>query len=252
MNTLAGASGNCSVVARVEPSSDALLGFELADSGTCWWPSPKKFWRIALAPRELAFGRCRRTGSQINRALGHAMSLFGLRRELYSVFQRACQFVIRFEGRVGRAWASVRREFRIAWALLPSAKYNSSCCGRVSFQNGSCGSHCTVHGGQGCCFDFGTLAIYGPDACNFETPKCFGRGGRLVHLLGLTITKPCALVLVLSSLKSRQNFTLPRNGECSAFDAEIAQSASWDSSVKLPFGFSEPSAGESCRESIRP
>ena len=101
------------VAARVEPSSDALLGFELADSGTCWRPSPKKFWRIALALWELAIGRCRRTGTQINRALGNAMSLFGLRRELYNVFQYAYQFVTHFEGRVGRVWASVRREFRI-------------------------------------------------------------------------------------------------------------------------------------------
>ena len=42
------------VVARAEPSSDALLGFELIDSGTCWRPSPKKLWRIALALWELA------------------------------------------------------------------------------------------------------------------------------------------------------------------------------------------------------
>ena len=51
------------VVTRVEPSSDALLGFELVESGTCWRPSPKKFWRAALALRELTFGRCRRTGT---------------------------------------------------------------------------------------------------------------------------------------------------------------------------------------------
>ena len=38
-------------------------------------------------------------------------TLFGLRRVLFSVFQCAYQF-----------WASVRREFRVAWALLPFAK----------------------------------------------------------------------------------------------------------------------------------
>ena len=57
-------------------------------------------------------GKCRRTGTQISRALGHAMSLFGLQGELDSVFQYAYQFVTHFEGRVGRVWASVRREFR--------------------------------------------------------------------------------------------------------------------------------------------
>ena len=41
------------VVARADPSTDALLGFELVESGTCWRSSPKKFWRIALALREL-------------------------------------------------------------------------------------------------------------------------------------------------------------------------------------------------------
>ena len=75
---------------QAERSSDALLGFELDESGTCWRPSPWKFWRGALALRELASVRCRRTGTQIHRALGHAMSLFGLRRDLYSVFQYAC------------------------------------------------------------------------------------------------------------------------------------------------------------------
>ena len=52
-------------VAMAEPSSDALWGFELSDSGTRWRPSSKKFWRLALALRERAFGR----------APGHAMSL---------------------------------------------------------------------------------------------------------------------------------------------------------------------------------
>ena len=103
-------------------SHRTLLGFELADPGTCWRPSPKKFWRVALALRELAFGRCRRTGTQINRALRHSISVFGLRRELYSVFQYAYQFVTHFEGRVGIVWAFVGQEFRIAWALLPFAK----------------------------------------------------------------------------------------------------------------------------------
>ena len=58
------------VVARTEKSSDALLGVELVESGTCWRPSPKKFWRIALAFRELAFGRCRRADTQISRPSG--------------------------------------------------------------------------------------------------------------------------------------------------------------------------------------
>ena len=60
--------------------------------------------------------RC--TGTQIRSALGYAMSLFGLRRELYSVFQYACQFANHFGGRVGRVRASVRRELPISWALL--------------------------------------------------------------------------------------------------------------------------------------
>ena len=58
------------VAARVEPSSDALQGFELTDSGICWRPPPKTFLLLALALRELAFGRCRRTGTQIHHAFG--------------------------------------------------------------------------------------------------------------------------------------------------------------------------------------
>ena len=169
------------MVATAGPSSDALLGFELVESGTCWRPSPKKFRRIAPALRELAFGKCRHTGSEISRALGHAMSLFGLRRELYSVFPVCIQFVTQCGGRVGRVWASVRREFRIAWALqrvisLETVGYNCSCHRRVSFWHGSCGYHCAVHHGQECWFNFGTLAIQGANACYLETVQCFGRG----------------------------------------------------------------------------
>ena len=43
-------------------------------------------------------------GTHLNCALGRAMSLFGLLRELYSVFQYAYQFVTHFNGRVGRVW----------------------------------------------------------------------------------------------------------------------------------------------------
>ena len=68
-------------------------------------PSPKKFWRIVLALRELAVGRCRRTGAHQP----------GSRTRNVSVRTH-------FVGLVGRVWASVRREFRTALALLPCAK----------------------------------------------------------------------------------------------------------------------------------
>ena len=105
----------------------------------------------------------------------------GLRRELHSVFQYAYQFVTHFEGRVGRVWAFVVREFRIAWALLPFAK------GELSRPWST-----TVHDADPSLSRMGVAALAplftvvksvgliseGADACNFETPWCLGGGGR--------------------------------------------------------------------------
>ena len=56
---------------------------------------------------------------------------------------------------------------------------------------------------------------------------------------------------VLSSLQSRQNFTLPRNCECSALDAGNAQSAPLGSSAKQPFGpFAETSTLNAVRQHV--
>ena len=159
LTRMMGRLGAAGVVARVELPTGALVGFQLVESETCWRPTPKKFWCIALALRELAFGKCRRTGTRISRALGHATSLFGSRRELDSVF---------FEGRVGRVWALVRREYRIAWRcsylqrLNKAVGYNCSCGRLVSFGNGSCGSHCIVNSGLECWFNLA-------NACYLET-----------------------------------------------------------------------------------
>ena len=159
------------VVASAKPSSDALLGVELVESGTCWRPSPMKFWRTALALRELAFGKCRRT-TQFSRALGHAMSLFGLRRELYSfpVFIPICDSHWRTCGPLWSGkFALLGRCSLLQGFSLETVGYNCSCGRRVSFLDGSCGSHCAVHRGQECGFNFGALAIQGTTACHLET-----------------------------------------------------------------------------------
>ena len=64
------------------------------------------------------------------------------------------------------------------------------------------------------------------------------------------IIKPCALVLVLSFLKSQLNSTLPKTGECSVLGVRNARSASWDSSVKQPFGLSAQFAEKTNRENV--
>ena len=173
------------------------------------------------------------------------MALFGLRRELYSVFQYAYQFVAHFEGRVGRVWASVRREFRIAWALLPFAK------GELLRPWDT-----TAHAPDASLAGMGIAALTAPLTVVKDVGSISGRWrfkGRCVQLRNLEafwtgrsallistssiwqITKP--LILVLSSLTSRR-FTLPRNGECSAQVPGSAQRVSWWSSARQPFALS--------------
>ena len=61
------------VVARAEPSSDALLGFEIVDSRTCWRRLPRSSGVSRWLIRELAFDTCRRMSTQIRRALGQCL-----------------------------------------------------------------------------------------------------------------------------------------------------------------------------------
>ena len=103
------------VVARAEPSSDALLGFELVESGTCWRPTPKNsgvlLWLFESWPVANVVARVLKSTTPSDMP-------FGSRRELFSVVPERipiCDSLWRTCG-----WASVRREFRIAWALLPT------------------------------------------------------------------------------------------------------------------------------------
>ena len=110
-----------SVAAATENPDSPLLGFSLEAAGTEWRPTDVKFWRLAFAFRELGWGRTPRTGRQICRAVGHATAVFLLRRELLSIFSHSYVFAEKWWDTPARLWASVRREFRHAWALLPLA-----------------------------------------------------------------------------------------------------------------------------------
>ncbi|CAK0881998.1 unnamed protein product, partial [Prorocentrum cordatum] len=88
------------------PQGSPLLGFELDSEGTRWRPSARKFWRVALALRALGWGKTRRAERQIARVVGNASAIVLLRLEMLSP---------------ARVWASVGKELRAAWALLPLA-----------------------------------------------------------------------------------------------------------------------------------
>ncbi|CAK0899549.1 unnamed protein product, partial [Prorocentrum cordatum] len=116
-----GAVAAAGVDASPEPAGAPLLGFELDSTGTQWRPTARKFWKVALALRTLGWGRQRRTGRQIARAVGHASAIKLLRPEMLSIFSAVYVFADRYFGQPARVWASVRRELRAAWALLPLA-----------------------------------------------------------------------------------------------------------------------------------
>ena len=99
-------------VARVEPSTDALLGFEVAESGTCWRPSHWLFESWPLV-NVVALALKSAVPSDAQRNISVRITTC-----FCSIFQYAARFATHFEGRVGRGWTSVRREFRTAWALL--------------------------------------------------------------------------------------------------------------------------------------
>eukprot|EP00959_Pyramimonas_sp_CCMP1952_P466036 9489324-Pyramimonas_sp.AAC.1 len=81
-----GAVSAAGVDASPEPAGAPLLGFELDSTGTQWRPTARKFWKVALALRALGWGRQRRTGRQIARAVGHASAIMLLRPEMLSIF----------------------------------------------------------------------------------------------------------------------------------------------------------------------
>ena len=115
------------MVARAEPSSDALLGFELVESGTCWLAITQEIlaYRSGSSRAGLWWQMSSHWDSDQPRPQARNVSVRS-RRELLSFFQYAFQFVTLFGGRVGRVWASVRPEFHIALALLPFSKCDLS------------------------------------------------------------------------------------------------------------------------------
>ncbi|CAK0874888.1 unnamed protein product [Prorocentrum cordatum] len=121
LEQMLGAVAAAGVDAAPEPAGAPLLGFELDPTGTQWRPTARKFWKVALALRTLGWGRQRRTGRQIARAVGHASAIMLLRPEMLSIFSAVYVFADRYFGQPARVWASVRRELRAAWALLPLA-----------------------------------------------------------------------------------------------------------------------------------
>ena len=158
------------VVARVEPRTRC---WDLnAVSGTCWRPSPRTFWRVALALQELTLADV------------VAATLSGM--------QCLClDYDVNFT-----AFSSMRVNLRITsedvWDVCgPLCGGNCAFLGHCSTWDftvhpadaslsgmGVCRSRCAVHGGQKCWFNFRTWAIQAANGCSFETSQCFGRGGQ--------------------------------------------------------------------------
>ncbi|CAK0855530.1 unnamed protein product, partial [Prorocentrum cordatum] len=105
-----------------DPSSGSLelLGFEHVARQQLWRPTPRKLWRVAKALERVSQAGATPSGLELERLIGHLVSMMMLRRDLFSVLSA----VYHISRKLGRSraplWPSARRELRWAHAPLPA------------------------------------------------------------------------------------------------------------------------------------
>ncbi|CAK0796024.1 unnamed protein product [Prorocentrum cordatum] len=93
---------------KPDPSSGSLelLGFEHVAHQRLWRPAPETFWRVAKALEYVLRAGATPSGPELERLVGHLVSMMMPRRDLWDA--------------AGRPWPSARRDLRWAHALLPT------------------------------------------------------------------------------------------------------------------------------------
>ncbi|CAK0819295.1 unnamed protein product, partial [Prorocentrum cordatum] len=110
------------VVSELDPDScerGELLGCELDLRTGCWQVLGRRLWRI-YGPLGHALGkRARVAGQELERLIGHLVSLLMLRREGLAMLHASCEFVRASYTKRQPLWKSVRRELAWVKSLLP-------------------------------------------------------------------------------------------------------------------------------------
>ena len=96
-----------------------LLGFVLDRNLKEWRPSPKRYWKIAFALDWVLGPSSKVTGREVEKLLGHLVSVMMLCRELLSIFQNVYDFARLSYVRRQPLWPSARKELQGARLLLP-------------------------------------------------------------------------------------------------------------------------------------
>ncbi|CAK0901538.1 unnamed protein product [Prorocentrum cordatum] len=96
-----------------------LLGCELDLQTGCWHVLGRRLWRVYGALEHVLSGRAKVSGQELERLIGHLVSILMLRREGLAMLHSSCEFAQASYSKEQPLWKSVAREMGWVKALLP-------------------------------------------------------------------------------------------------------------------------------------
>ncbi|CAK0793192.1 unnamed protein product, partial [Prorocentrum cordatum] len=110
------------VVSELDPTPAGrgeLLGCELDLQTGCWHVLGRRLWRVYGALECVLSGRAKVSGQELERLIGHLVSILMLRREGLAMLRSSYEFVKASYSKTQPLWKSVAREMGWVKALLP-------------------------------------------------------------------------------------------------------------------------------------
>ncbi|CAK0880230.1 unnamed protein product [Prorocentrum cordatum] len=110
------------VVSELDPAPaerGELLGCELDLQTGCWRALGRRLWRVYGALEYVLTGRAKVSGQELERLIGHLVSILMLRREGLAMLHSSYEFVQASYSKKQPLWKSVVREMGWVKALLP-------------------------------------------------------------------------------------------------------------------------------------
>ncbi|CAK0899810.1 unnamed protein product [Prorocentrum cordatum] len=96
-----------------------LLGCELDLQTGCWYVLGRRLWRVYGALEHVLTGRAKVSGQELERLIGHLVSILMLRRQGLAMLHSSCEFAQASYSKKQPLWKSVVREMGWVKALLP-------------------------------------------------------------------------------------------------------------------------------------
>ncbi|CAK0817209.1 unnamed protein product, partial [Prorocentrum cordatum] len=110
------------VVSELDPAPAGrgeLLGCELDLQTGCWHVLGRRLWRVYGALEHVLSGRAKVSGQELERLIGHLVSILMLRREGLAMLHSSCEFAQASYSKKQPLWKSVAREMGWVKALQP-------------------------------------------------------------------------------------------------------------------------------------